>query len=89
VTALTRNGATYFGPVAKDLYASLGCNGAGVLKGSIYGKLLAEMMMGVQSQELVDVLSLDKPNWMPPEPFRRAAVLTAIHYEEHRAGLER
>ncbi|MGS1117742.1 NAD(P)/FAD-dependent oxidoreductase [Castellaniella sp. UC4442_H9] len=89
VTALTRNGAAYFGPVGKDIYASLGCNGAGVLKGSIYGKLLAEMIMGEQSQELSDVQSLGEPNWMPPEPFRRAAVITAIHYEEHRAGLER
>lgn len=89
VTALTRNGTTYFGLVAKDIYASLGCNGAGVLKGSIYGKLLAEMMMGEQSQALHDVQSLGEPSWMPPEPFRRAAVVTAIHYEAHRAGLER
>src|SRR5690606_31661246 len=54
VTALTRNGATFFGKVTGNLYASLGCNGAGVLKGTAYGKLLAEMIMGSQSTELSD-----------------------------------
>ncbi len=89
VTALTRNGATYFGEIRKGLYASLGCNGAGVLKGTIYGKLLAEMMAGMQSRELSDVLGFGEPSWMPPEPIRKIAILTAIHYEKRRAGLER
>lgn len=88
-TALTRNGASYFGALSENLYASLGCNGAGVLKGSIYGKLLAEMIMGSQSKELSYVLSFSKPSWMPPEPIRHMAVATAIHYEELRAGRER
>jgi len=88
-TALTRNGATFFGEVRPGIYASVGCNGAGVLKGSIYGKLLAEMVMGSQSQLLSDVLSLDRPTWLPPEPFRGIGVLTAIKYQARKAGLER
>ncbi len=66
----------------------VGCNGAGVLKGTIYGKLLAEMMAGVESRELSDVLGVGEPSWMPPEPIRKIAILTAIQYEKHRAGLE-
>lgn len=88
-TALTRNGATFFGKMRHGIYASVGCNGAGVLKGSVYGKLLAEMIMGSQSQELTDVLSLESPSWLPPEPLRRAAVLTAIHFQEKKAGAEK
>lgn len=88
-TALTRNGATFFGTVRPGIYASLGCNGAGVLKGSIYGKLLAEMAIGSQSELLSDVLSLDRPTWLPPEPFRGIGVLTAIKYQARKAGLER
>lgn len=88
-TALTRNGATFFGELRPGLFASLGCNGAGVLKGSTYGKLLGEMAMGVQSSHLSDALSLEGPSWLPPEPFRRAGVVSAIKYQAARAGLER
>ena len=88
-TALTRNGATYFGEISPNLYASVGCNGAGVLKGTCYGKLLAELMMGQKTQELADVLTMEKPNWLPPEPLRGAAVKTAIYLQRRKAGAER
>jgi glycine/D-amino acid oxidase-like deaminating enzyme len=88
VTALTRNGATFFGKAKTGLYASVGCNGAGVLKGSMYGKLLAEMILGSQSSELSDALSLEAPSWLPPEPLRRLAVTAAIRRQKIKAGLE-
>lgn len=89
VTALTGNGARFFGKASENMYASVGCNGAGVLKGSVYGKLLAEMIMNQDSQELSDVLNMDAPSWLPPEPIRRMAVLTAIHLQKKKAGAER
>ena len=88
-TALTRNGATFFGELRPGLFASLGCNGAGVLKGSTYGKLLGEMAMGAQSSHLSDALAMEGPNWLPPEPFRRIGVVSAIKYQAAVAGLER
>ena len=88
-TALTRNGATYFGQMSPNIYASVGCNGAGVLKGTCYGKLLAELIMGHRTQELADVLAMDKPNWLPPEPLRGAAVKAAIYLQKRKAGAER
>jgi glycine/D-amino acid oxidase-like deaminating enzyme len=89
VTALTRNGALYFGRVEEGLYVSVGCNGAGLLKGSMFGKLLGEMACGAQSPELADALGFQRPTWLPPEPIRRIAVVSAIHYQKYRAGLER
>ncbi len=89
VTALTRNGATFFGKASGNMYASVGCNGAGVLKGSVYGKLLAELILNQDSQELSDVLAMETPSWLPPEPIRRVAVLTAIHLQKKKAGAER
>ena len=88
-TALTRNGATFFGELRPGLFASLGCNGAGVLKGSTYGKLLGEMAMGAQSSQLSDALSLEGPNWLPPEPIRRIGVVSSIKYQAALAGPER
>lgn len=89
VTALTRNGALYFGRVAEGVFISIGCNGAGMLKGSMFGKLLGEMACGEQSPELADALGFERPTWLPPEPIRRIAVVSAIQYQKHRAGLER
>lgn len=89
VTALTRNGAVYFGQLGPNIFASVGCNGAGVLKGSIYGKLLAESILGIDSEELRMVVSLDKPTWLPPEPLRKVVVSAAINRFRRLAGLER
>lgn len=88
-TALTRNGASFFGELRKGLYVSVGCNGAGVLKGSVFGKLLGEMAMGFESDSLTDVLGFDGPTWLPPDPIRRIAVTSAIRYQAAVAGLER
>lgn len=91
VTALTRDGSVFFGEAAKGLYAPVGCNGNGacVLNGTNYGKFLAEMVLGGQSQELSDVLSMESPSWLPPEPLRGMAELTAIHLQKKKAGAER
>lgn len=89
VTALTRNGALYFGRVDDGLFISIGCNGAGMLKGSMFGKLLGEMACGQQSTMLADALGFERPTWLPPEPIRRLAVVSAIKYQKRKAGLER
>jgi len=88
-TALTRNGATFFGQLKPGIYASLGCNGAGVLKGTTYGKLLGEMALGEQSAQLREALSMEGPSWLPPEPFRRIGVVSTIKFQAHLAGPER
>src|SRR5699024_1151550 len=88
-TALTRNGAYYFGQIKKGIYAAVGCNGGGILKGTAYGKLLAELIMNHDSALLRDALSLTQPSWLPPEPIRRVAIQSAICYQRRKAGLER
>lgn len=88
-TALTRNSANFFGKVGTNLYASLGCNGAGVLKGTTYGKLLAELICGAESEDLSNALSMQGPSWLPPEPIRKIAVSSAIKYHAARAKEER
>ncbi|MDM9560953.1 NAD(P)/FAD-dependent oxidoreductase [Bordetella petrii] len=88
-TALTRNGASFVGQVRPGLYASVGCNGAGVIKGTIYGKLLGELVAGQRSAMLDDLAAFEKPNWLPPDPLRRLGVLGAIALQARKAGLER
>ncbi len=88
-TALTRNGGIFFGKLADGIYGSLGCNGSGVLRGTVNGRLLAELMLNHQSEELDAVLGLGGPSWLPPEPLRALGVKSAIFYQGIRASAER
>ncbi|XIA67511.1 FAD-dependent oxidoreductase [Bradyrhizobium sp. TZ2] len=88
VTAITSNGENYFGELRPGLYASVGCQGAGVLRASIHGKLLAEMACGSQSPLLTDRLMLSEPSWIPPEPLRGLGAIAKMTYEGWRAGRE-
>lgn len=87
--ASTYNGEFYFGKVRPGLYASVGCAGAGVLRATIHGKLLAEMAVGFQSPLLTDRLSLAGPSWLPPEPLRGMAATAKLAWLDWRAGGER
>lgn len=89
ITAVTHNGGQYFGQLRNGLYISAGCNGGGIVRGSIQGKLLAEMALGSQSQLLSDRLVLEGPNWIPSEPFCRMGALASIKVEQLVAGRER
>ena len=88
-TALTRNGGIFFGKLADGIYGSLGCNGSGVLRGTVNGRLLADLMLNHSSEELDAVLALGGPSWLPPEPLRALGVKSAIFYQGIKASAER
>lgn len=88
VTAITGNGGLYFGEPRRGLFCAAGCNGSGVVRGTINGMLLAELALGGQSPLLSDRLALEGPSWIPPEPIRTPAVLAKIALERRGAGLE-
>ncbi|ETF04387.1 FAD dependent oxidoreductase [Advenella kashmirensis W13003] len=88
-TALTRNGGIFFGKLAEGIYGSLGCNGSGVLRGTVNGRLLADLMLNQRSAELDAVLALGGPSWLPPEPLRALGVKSAIFYQGLKASAER
>ena len=46
-TGITYNGTTFFGGVEHGLYAAAGCNGGGVVKGSLFGRLLVDEALGL------------------------------------------
>ena len=86
-TALTMNGAPWWGQVEEGLYASAGCNGAGIVKGSILGKRLAELIVGRCTQDEVRA-TWGLANWVAPEPFRSIGFNLISFRERHLAGLE-
>ncbi|MEY4793532.1 MAG: hypothetical protein RL724_468, partial [Pseudomonadota bacterium] len=86
-TALTLNGAPWWGRVAEGLYTSAGCNGAGIVKGSVLGKRLAEHSAGQGSQQDVTA-SWGTAKWVAPEPFRSIGFNFIAARERRLAGLE-
>lgn len=68
-TGYTRRGGPLWGRLEPGLFVSAGCNGGGVVKGTLFGGLLAELAFG---GDVPDVAALfGRAAWMPPEPFRK------------------
>ncbi|MDP0929747.1 FAD-binding oxidoreductase [Paracoccus onubensis] len=89
VTAVTHNGRFTFGQVRPGIYASAGCDGAGVLRGTIHGTLLAELACDSRSPLLEERMKMGGPDWLPPEPLRYIGASTLLMLEQWRAGKER
>jgi glycine/D-amino acid oxidase-like deaminating enzyme len=84
----TRSGEPRFGKLAEGVYSAAGCNGSGVARGTLWGRLLAEMASGGQSTLLTSVLGNAKPGWLPPRPFFDIGASIRLQYEAHRARTE-
>jgi len=66
---ISRNAKPVFEQNQPGLYLCGGYNASGVSRGSIMGRLIANLALGGQSGLLSDVLNLIKPNLIPPRPF--------------------
>lgn len=87
-TALTMNGAPRWGQISEGLYGSAGCNGSGVVKGTVLGKRLAEMIVTGDPQEALQA-AYGTANWIAPEPFRTIGFYSIAAVERRKAGAEK
>ncbi|MNM64545.1 Gamma-glutamylputrescine oxidoreductase [compost metagenome] len=85
----TRSGEPYFARVEEGLHAVAGCNGSGVARGTLWGRLLVEMAIGADSPLLSDVLGQAKPGYLPPKPFFDIGASARMAWEVWRARNER
>lgn len=66
--SFTLGGGSLWGEVKPGLFVSSGCNGGGVVKGTLFGAALAEL---ANDQQVPDIPALfGHANWMPPDPIR-------------------
>lgn len=86
-TSLTANGAPLWGQLKKGLFASIGCNGVGILKGTLLGQQLANLATGQPTIGIRELMG--KPGWMPPEPIRHIGFNLVSAVERRLAGAER
>lgn len=85
-TGLTFNGAPLWGEAKPGLWISSGCNGGGVIKGTLFGSLLAERANG---RDTPDVNALfGAASWMPPEPLRKIGFKIVSGIEKYQGRAE-
>ena len=86
---LSRNSSPAFGELDTNLYSACCQNGLGTTKGTLSGKLVAELISGVGSSSLDYFLKQPSPNKLPPEPFASIGGEIALRWGEFRAGKEK
>lgn len=86
-TALTMNGSPAWGSIGRGLYVSAGCNGAGITKGTVLGKKLAEAI-AFQRRDAEFEATFGQASWIAPEPIRSLGFRIVSAWEQQRAGLE-
>ncbi len=64
--SLSRNGEPVFGELRPSVYGTVVHNGVGIARGTISGKLLAEMIMGEDSELLRQMQAKGRPNTALP-----------------------
>ena len=87
--SMAQNGNGFFGQAGEGVLASLGCNGTGVGKGTIFGAMLADYAVGAGSDLLDDMLALPGPSRLPPRPIMNLAAPFVINRRQRLAGRER
>ena len=79
--SVTRNGAPVWGQVGPSVWATGGCNGAGISKQTIAGGLLADLVTGEDNPLIGSMQALGEANWMPPSPFLDVGIAASLFKE--------
>jgi glycine/D-amino acid oxidase-like deaminating enzyme len=85
---LARNSGSVFGEIAPGVFSAVCCNGLGLTRSTISGKLIAEYALGMHSELLNIMLEQPKPSRNPPEPLLGIGVRSSIAWKEWTAGVE-
>ncbi len=85
-TGFTLNGAPIWGQHKAGLYVSAGCNGGGVVKGTLFGEQLADLALGLDVQPVAELFG--SARWMPPDPIRRLGFEIVSRIERHHGRAE-
>ncbi|QBF27526.1 FAD-dependent oxidoreductase [Pseudomonas tructae] len=84
----SRSGQPYFAKVEEGIFAVAGCNGSGVARGTLWGRLLAEFASGASSPLLSSVMARAQPGWLPPKPLLDIGAMLRMRVEALRARTE-
>ena len=86
--ALSRNHMGFFGKLAPNVYGALCCNGLGVTRGTVTGKLLADWLAGDKNELIEFLLNAPGPCANPPQPLVSLGLNANLMWGQFRAGKE-
>jgi len=86
--ALSRNHMGFFGKLAPNVVGALCCNGLGVTRGTVTGKLLADWLAGDKNELIEFLLNAPGPCANPPQPLVSMGLNANLMWGQFRAGKE-
>ncbi|MEO0823777.1 MAG: FAD-binding oxidoreductase [Pseudomonadota bacterium] len=86
---LSLNDAPVFGEIETGMYSACCQNGLGTTKGTIAGKLAADLAAHGNDPLVGEMLAEDRPSLLPPEPLATVGAVATMRWREWRAGRER
>ena len=88
IVSRTRNSSQIFEKIKDNIFVA-GCfNGSGIGVGTLFGEQIAIKAIGESSSEIKTIENINKPTWLPPEPFLSLGVKSRLIYERFRARSE-
>jgi len=86
--ALSRNHMGFFGKLAPNVVGALCCNGLGVTRGTVTGKLLGDWLAGDKNELIEYLLNAPGPCANPPQPLVSLGLNANLKWGQMRAGRE-
>ena len=83
---LSLNSVPAFGEVEERVYVACCQNGLGTVKGTLSGKLIADLACGANDPMVADMLALAAPRKLYPEPFMTLGAHAKLWWMHKRAG---
>ena len=88
IVSRTRNSSQIFEKIDNDIFVA-GCyNGSGIGVGTLFGEQIAIKASNECTQEINIIEAINKPTWLPPQPFLDISVKIRLIYERLRAKSE-
>jgi glycine/D-amino acid oxidase-like deaminating enzyme len=78
---MSRNQDSVFGQVADNVWAAAGFQGIGVTRGTIAGRLVADVAMGADNPLIEDMMRIARPPANPPRPLFDIGVTLRMGWE--------
>ena len=89
IVSRTRNSSQVFEKISKNIFVA-GCyNGSGIGVGTLFGEQIAIKASNENTNEINIIEGLNKPSWLPPQPFLDLGVRARLIYERFRASSEK
>lgn len=85
---LSQNGGMVWGELAPRVYGAAYCNGTGVSRGTAFGKAVAELALGMDSQTIRILSAKPRPSRAYPRWITAAGVRVVAGWRFRQAGME-